>query len=86
MALISTSCKNLLQLTPILRRSISVLFIFWSQFSFPHFRSSAAISNTFVNYAFKDAKSIKKELALLMPEELEQRKKLEGYITVDEKV
>ncbi|XP_044746542.1 NADH dehydrogenase [ubiquinone] iron-sulfur protein 4, mitochondrial [Coccinella septempunctata] len=48
-------------------------------------RSTAAISNTSINYSPRDAKPIKKELALLMPEELEQRKKLAGYITVDEK-
>ncbi|XP_045477867.1 NADH dehydrogenase [ubiquinone] iron-sulfur protein 4, mitochondrial [Harmonia axyridis] len=48
-------------------------------------RTTAAISSTCINYSSKDAKPIKKDHALLMPEELEQRNKLKGYITVEEK-
>ncbi|KAL3288686.1 hypothetical protein HHI36_003119 [Cryptolaemus montrouzieri] len=48
-------------------------------------RVAPGIASTCVKNASKDANQIRTDLALLMPEEVEQRKKLEGYITVDDK-
>ncbi|KAK9873792.1 hypothetical protein WA026_002150 [Henosepilachna vigintioctopunctata] len=48
--------------------------------------STSGISSTSVNNSLKDAKQLRTDLVLLMPEEIEHRKKLEGYITVEDSV
>lgn len=54
---------------------------------FVRFRTSAArFSTTPLNNAPKEAQQISKDLALLSPEEKEQKRKLQNYITLEEPV